>query len=172
MPILQENELEIATFNRSFRKKWIYVLSNLPIPILSEGVLAFLGKRDVEGSAKDGEEIKILERPLKENLLKVKWDIHHINASGRVSTSSLKDISKIKPNGRFSYQTEDEHYMIEKDFMNRFTYIKKEQRLMVEIERVNALPRPCYQFHIKEDSPLTPLEISTIVWVTHMQMSD
>jgi hypothetical protein len=136
-PIIISNDegQEIASFERTFRKKWIEIISKLPIPIISEGVIVFFGKKDCRGSAQNGEELIVQERTFKENLLRMKWDIIIQNQqSDEKKKYSLKDISKVKTHGKFLYEKENRTLTIQKDMFNRTAYIRNDEMLIAEIK--------------------------------------
>jgi hypothetical protein len=159
----------IASFGRTYRKKWIEIISKLPIPIISEGVIVFFGKKDCKGSAQNGEEMIVQERIFKENLLRMKWDIIIQNQQSDEKKYSLKDISKVKTHGRFLYEKENRTLTIQKDMFNRTAYIKSEEMLVAEIKVEKRFPKPRFRFIIHSEKLISPLELGMLFYIFNMQ---
>jgi len=159
----------IASFGRTYRKKWIEIMSKLPIPILSEGVIVFFGKKDCRGSAQTGEELIVLERTFKENLLRMKWDILIQNQQFEEKKYILKDISKVKTHGKFLYEKENDTFTIQKDMFKRTAYIKSGEMLVAEIKVEKRFPKPRFSFVIHRENLISPLEIGVLYFIFNMQ---
>ncbi|MGD7053458.1 MULTISPECIES: tubby C-terminal domain-like protein [Bacillaceae] len=172
IPILDSQGNQVASFNRTYRKKWVEVVSKLPIPILSEGVQAFFEKKDLIGVSHNGETIKVEERPFKENLFKPKWDVTHTKNSGEEETYFFQDITKIKTHGRFIYNKNNRQFTLEKNLMDGTTYIKEDGVLITEIARVRSLPSPSYIIKSKEMCQISLLEIAVLHQICHLQLKD
>ncbi|WP_417899397.1 hypothetical protein ABN702_03390 [Bacillus haimaensis] len=159
----------IASFGRTYRKKWIAIMSKLPIPIISEGAIVFFGKKDCRGSAQNGEEVIVQERTFKENLLRMKWDILIHNQQLEEKKYILKDISKVKTHGKFLYEKENDTLTIQKDMFNRTAYIKSDELLVAEIKVEKRFPRPKFRFVIHKENLISPLEIGVLYFIFNMQ---
>ncbi|MCA1318718.1 hypothetical protein LC085_02260 [Bacillus tianshenii] len=160
---------KIASFERIYRKKWIEIMSKMPIPIISEGVIVFFGKKDCKGTAQNGEELIVQERTFKENLLRMKWDVLIKTQHNEETKHSLKDISKVKTHGRFIYEKENEKFTIEKNLFNRTAYVKSESKLVAEIKVEKRFPKPRFKFVIHGESLISPLEIGVLYYIFNMQ---
>lgn len=171
IPILDSEGHKVASFNRTYRKKWVEIVSKLPIPILSEGVQAFFEKKDLFGVS-NREEIKVEERSFKENLFKPKWDVHYTNNQGEENTYFFQDITKIKTHGRFIYKRNGRQFTFEKNIMDGTTYIKEDGILITEIPRVKSLPSPSYSIKYQESCPISLLEIAALHQICHLQLKD
>ncbi|KMJ56952.1 hypothetical protein AB685_18270 [Bacillus sp. LL01] len=172
IPILDSAENQVASINRTYRKKWVEIVSKLPIPILSEGVQAFFEKKDLMGVSNIGEAIKVEERTFKENLFKPKWDVHYTKSPGEEKTYFFQDVTKIKTHGRFIYKKNDRHFTLEKNILDGTTYIKKEGILLTEITRGKSFPRPTYTIKYPEECPISILEIAVLHVICHFQLKD
>ncbi|MCG1022152.1 hypothetical protein [Sutcliffiella horikoshii] len=172
IPILDSTGHQVASFNRTYRSKWVEIVSKLPIPILSEGVQAFFEKKDLVGVSTIGEAIKVEERTFKENLFKPKWDVHYTTSQGGEETFFFQDVTKIKTHGRFIYKRNEREFMLEKNMLDGTTYIKEEGILLTEITRVKSFPRPTYIMKPLEGCPISLLEMAVLHQVCHLQLKD
>lgn len=123
---------ELGYIQRDFKSVLDRVFRYLPISIAK--TVHISGKTD-------GYNLKIEEQSFRENLLKLKWNVHLEN-NNEEKISLLEDQTKVSTNPRIHYHKNATDYIFKKDTFNRTckVFIKASNIICAEIKKEKLAP--------------------------------